>query len=81
MGSHINKTLWAVWGEAINRMRNHPAGTEFPKYDIDAIAKEISVTITAQVEKARREERERIAGIASFTVKIVGNAVIVDKYD
>ena len=30
---------------------------------------------------AKREERERIVAIASFTVKLEGNTVVVDKYD
>ncbi len=33
------------------------------------------------IEEAKREERERIATIASFTVKLENNTVVVDKYD
>ena len=33
------------------------------------------------LEEAKKQERERIATIASFTVKLEGNTVVVDKYD
>lgn len=33
------------------------------------------------IAKAKREERERIICIASFTLKIDGNTVIIDKHD